>query len=427
MNNSEGKAHFIRTLTVLQAFAVQDLEISVGTEEEPRHLLLTGPNGSGKSTILSALQAYLLNPQHAVSTQIRATQSTQRRLHGLLPLGQLPTLGQLPNVGESARATLKGELDAQTNQLETLKSLPAVETQPAPQAPVQPAKTLLIHAPAIRTLRLNQPTGPARLETEPFVRGVNGAPFILQYLVNLRSEGALAREDGDNDVADAIAARLAIFEDGLGSIFSDPGLKLVFNRSTWRYSVQFGDGRDVGFDQLPDGFSSIVYLWSSLLLAAEGLRRQGITDPEGWALLDEPELHLHAELQERVLPFLCSLFPRVQFIVATHSPAVLASLAGATVFDLASREAYVSEDLHGIRYGTIFTEHFGIETDFDVATTAKLKRLGVLYKSARVPESPEQQEFETLANELRDVPHLLVAQVTRDIEHPSRSRAASDD
>ncbi|MBL4689709.1 MAG: AAA family ATPase [Nannocystaceae bacterium] len=412
MNNSDGKAHFIRTLTVLQAFAVQDLEISVGTEEAPRHLLLTGPNGSGKSTILSALQAYLLNPQIAGGAQIRSIQSLLQGARG-----QVHTLPE-------AHASVVRQL---TGQLETLKALPAVETQPAPQAPVPRAETLLIHAPAIRTLRLNQPTGPARLETEPFVRGVNGAPFILQYLVNLRSEGALAREDGDNDVADAIAARLAKFEDGLGSIFSDPGLKLVFNRSTWRYSVQFGDGRDVGFDQLPDGFSSIVYLWSSLLLAAEGLRRQGITDPEGWALLDEPELHLHAELQERILPFLCSLFPRVQFIVATHSPAVLASLAGATVFDLASREAYVSEDLHGIRYGTIFTEHFGIETDFDVATTAKLKRLGVLYKSARVLGSPEQQEFETLANELRDVPHLLVAQVTRDIENPSHSRAASDD
>lgn len=39
-------------------------------------------------------------------------------------------------------------------------------------------------------------------------------------------------------------------------------------------------------------------------------------------LVDEIETHLHVDLQKKVLPFLISFFPKIQFIVTTHSPFV---------------------------------------------------------------------------------------------------------
>jgi len=44
---------------------------------------------------------------------------------------------------------------------------------------------------------------------------------------------------------------------------------------------------------------------------------------EGIVIIDEIELHLHTDLQHDVLPDLISLFPRVQFIITTHSPLFL--------------------------------------------------------------------------------------------------------
>ncbi len=41
------------------------------------------------------------------------------------------------------------------------------------------------------------------------------------------------------------------------------------------------------------------------------------------AVIDEIELHLHAELQREVLPKLIKLFPRIQFIITSHSPLFL--------------------------------------------------------------------------------------------------------
>ncbi len=41
---------------------------------------------------------------------------------------------------------------------------------------------------------------------------------------------------------------------------------------------------------------------------------------EGIVLIDEVDLHLHIKLQKDILPQLIKLFPKVQFIVSSHSP-----------------------------------------------------------------------------------------------------------
>lgn len=50
--------------------------------------------------------------------------------------------------------------------------------------------------------------------------------------------------------------------------------------------------------------------------------------------LDEPENHLHPELQQRVLADLVKAFPTVQFIVATHSPFIVGSVPDSNVYVL---------------------------------------------------------------------------------------------
>lgn len=47
---------------------------------------------------------------------------------------------------------------------------------------------------------------------------------------------------------------------------------------------------------------------------------------EGIVLIDEAELHLHSNLQRKTLPKLMKLFPKVQFVITTHSPLFLLGL-----------------------------------------------------------------------------------------------------
>ncbi|MCA9686449.1 MAG: AAA family ATPase, partial [Myxococcales bacterium] len=175
--------------------------------------------------------------------------------------------------------------------------------------------------------------------------------------------------------------------------------------------------RDVEFSQLPDGFSSVLDIWAEILLQLERHRQDtGEAANYGLVLIDELELHLHAELQEKILPFLTRLFPQLQFIVTTHSPAIASSIDNATVFDLRTHESISSSELRGRRYGTIFTEWFGIATDFDLRTTAELERLAALAKSKPAPDTPDYAELTALADRLADRSHLLALQVRKQLQ-----------
>ena len=57
------------------------------------------------------------------------------------------------------------------------------------------------------------------------------------------------------------------------------------------------------------------------------LKDKAIEQTTGIVLIDEIELHLHPSWQQTILPTLRELFPRIQFIVTTHSPQVVSSVS----------------------------------------------------------------------------------------------------
>ena len=74
--------------------------------------------------------------------------------------------------------------------------------------------------------------------------------------------------------------------------------------------------------QLSSGESSLLNLGLSILRDADmsGARPTQASDIRGIVVIDEVDLHLHAVHQHEVLPSLLGMFPKVQFIVTTHSP-----------------------------------------------------------------------------------------------------------
>ena len=78
----------------------------------------------------------------------------------------------------------------------------------------------------------------------------------------------------------------------------------------------------------------------------------------GIVLIDEIETHLHLELQKKILSFLTTLFPNIQFIVSTHSPFILNSLENAVIYDL-EKKMLVKDGLSDIPYDGIVEGYFG--------------------------------------------------------------------
>ena len=99
-------------------------------------------------------------------------------------------------------------------------------------------------------------------------------------------------------------------------------------------------GFDIPFEALSGGeqayFLLAVDLARRLLLEFPG---STLAEVPGFVCIDEIELHLHPAWQRDILTCLMDLFPRCQFVVSTHSPQVIGSVAARQVRLLASDES----------------------------------------------------------------------------------------
>lgn len=79
---------------------------------------------------------------------------------------------------------------------------------------------------------------------------------------------------------------------------------------------------------LSSGEASLLCMFGEIIRQADRLRNNIIlNDIQGIVLIDEIEKHLHIRLQKEALPKLLKLFPKVQFIVSSHSPFLNMGLA----------------------------------------------------------------------------------------------------
>lgn len=79
-------------------------------------------------------------------------------------------------------------------------------------------------------------------------------------------------------------------------------------------------------DSLSSGQLALFNMFATIIRYADNNdinKSIQIENIQGIVVIDEIELHLHTSLQKKVLPQLLKLFPKVQFIITTHSPLFL--------------------------------------------------------------------------------------------------------
>ena len=84
---------------------------------------------------------------------------------------------------------------------------------------------------------------------------------------------------------------------------------------------------DFSLDAVSGGIASIIDLAWRIFMFDDSLEPFTVT-------FDEPENHLHPEMQKTLLPNFLSAFPRTQFIVATHNPFIISSVSDSNVYIL---------------------------------------------------------------------------------------------
>ena len=131
---------------------------------------------------------------------------------------------------------------------------------------------------------------------------------------------------------------------------------------------------DFPIDAVSGGISSIIDITWQLYMFAD-------TSESFVALIDEPENHLHPELQKSFLGNLIKAFPNVQFIVATHNPFMISAVKESNVYVLDYNEEHkvFSTKLDYVnRAGTsnaILREVLGIDTSIPFWAENHLKQI----------------------------------------------------
>ena len=93
----------------------------------------------------------------------------------------------------------------------------------------------------------------------------------------------------------------------------------------------FVDGRESESNLLSDGYRRLVNIVIDIAFRCALLNKtmygeQCYKHTHGTIIIDEIDEHLHPALQVRVLKALQTTFPKIQFIISTHSPLVISSV-----------------------------------------------------------------------------------------------------
>lgn len=146
-------------------------------------------------------------------------------------------------------------------------------------------------------------------------------------------------------------------ESDLQNLFEDDELKLVFKSDSFSFKIYQTNKEPYTFQTLSSGFSSIMAVYADLITKVS-LRSIDPDELTGVVMIDEIDAHLHVSLQKKILSFLTKAFPKVQFIVTTHSPFVVSSVNDAVIYDLSKLEQV--EDLSMYSYEAVLEGLFGV-------------------------------------------------------------------
>lgn len=391
---------FLTEIEIKQVRHLRDISIPLSREQR-KHLILTGKNGSGKTSVLEALKAnleYLVSSDFHFRSEIEAiieflnNQSLQEETNDAIKR-------QKENAKNNALIWKNKLLNWTDGVVAQCDYMTLREKYNAGDFIIAYYK-----ATRFSTVETSNTIEHIELKDRYPIQDKPGTKLV-KYMVGLKATQAFAAQKKDTKRVEEIENWFRRFEGVLKSVFEDPSLILDFDIENFRFSIIQQNRNPFDFNTLSSGYAAVFDIINDLVMRAE---KKG-DNIEGIVLIDEIETHLHLELQKKILPLLTQMYPRIQFIVSTHSPFILSSIDNAVIFDLENK-TLVSDGLANLPYEGIVEGYF--ETDrLSEELREKFERYKTLVSKEQLSneEYAEIMELEVALDEIPDYLALEIA------------------
>ena len=325
------KEYFISEIDIEKLYHLSDIKIKLDSNKR-QHLLLTGKNGSGKTSLLLEIEKFLraINDEklsqvfdqyptwiNDAKKKFLSASSDSEKYAADKDLKQC--LGFLKKYSDGVQINL--------NQYEGLEMM------------YHNGKFITAYFPSERKAQFMRPNGVENITLEnTYGIDESAGDILLKYMVHLKTQQAYARNEGDQTTANQIQKWFDRFDSALQILLDEESIHIEYDYKKYDFKIRQNGREPFSFNELSDGYSSVIYIVSDLILRMDKnwLLEDKISeyDYQGIVLIDELETHLHIELQKKIFPFLTKFFPKIQFIVTTHSPYILNSISNAKAYDL---------------------------------------------------------------------------------------------
>lgn len=380
---------YVKQIHVNDCYTYQNFDVPTNALTEFKHIILTGKNGTGKTTILNAIAFQISelpkspNRQEKIELLNNIRSGSRKSTTNYIEVDRMMSLYNALDLFYSNNTAV----DHLTRGDQYIHSYFRAHRK----VNLDIVSSVSVEDEFIKNLkRQNDP--------DQFV-----AKF-KQYLVNKKVYEAFDYMEDNNANVNQNKQFFNNLTDILRKVFEDDKLELIFVKENFDFEMLLDDGRKITFNQLSEGFSAFISILMDLLMRVDLIRKEKGNysyDPPGIVLIDEPETHFHIGMQYQILPLLTELFPRIQFIVATHSPAVISSIKNAVVYDLTSKKEVAGWQA-GSSYSELMVKHFGLENEFSPVADAIIQEVN----NAVNERNPDKLREIIMANEKYMTPSL---------------------
>ncbi len=166
-------------------------------------------------------------------------------------------------------------------------------------------------------------------------------------------------------IPELTAVETAVSQCYQGSGIPADNVKVRFNIKSNELEITYvdkdGKKQKHPFHELSDGFKNTLSLVADIAYRMAVLNPQLLSDvlrkTTGIVIIDEIDQHLHPKWQKNILKTLMTIFPKVQFIVTTHSPSVISSAKSNQLIILEDNMPhYFYDEIYGKDVNSVLSE-----------------------------------------------------------------------